>query len=977
MTSRRVRSFVALSVVGVLFSWAAVPAGAASDDGPDLTLEPRSVFVGDSIEVTGIGFGLSEGVDVFFDTTDLALRVTDARGEFSATIAVPKGATAGTHWVSALGRASGELGRVKIEVRGTAAWPQVSYDAARTAWNPEETALTPATVGGLVSRWTAAIAPFGYVEGAVASASTAYLWGSGMAIEDDWDEAEPFLAAIDLDDGDVVWQRAFTDTYLAQVALGDDVLLVSFTRAWSEDATSFPSTLLGLDPSTGETRWSTDLSLDRENDVSGMIVSDGAVFVTAYGHREEEGRGIDYAVSAIDTGDGTVRWQAFEDDYLSTPVIADDLLIVGTDHGPVAFDPETGDVVWRRPSPYGNWSVAAVPGRLYVPVPSEMWEGSSVVAMDLGTRGPLWEMTWDLGVGSFAVTPERVLVAGHEWESSFGELRALDPANGSVVWSASTTFWGDPVAAGDVFYAAGGGTLTARDVDTGERLFVADGVDRVFGVVNGRVLAGTSETPGLTVFAAPTPPAPRAGALVADRSRQPDRAIEPHTTLTDGWTALETGAAGADVAVVGTAVLGDTTYVGTRAAEGGGLYRLVDGTLERVGTPGLGDPANTALRPVVTGTALWVVTDNQHGVQVWRSTTGETFSLVADRGFGDPGNHAALPMVIAGRLVVGVTNTRTGAQLWTASSSPGAPFVKVLGVPAAPVEGFTPPVVFDGRTYVGTTGPTTTTLLRTDDAVVWDEIAVASPRGTISIAPQLEFAGALYATAANPDGLRLLRTTDGQTFVETAIEMTDRAHASTIDGRMAVVGDRLIVIGSSLDPRRSIGATPIEVAPERGFEVWTSTDGEAWTRVPSELLGDRHDIGGVPLVADDTLYLAVANHEEGDSVFVTSDTESWDAMYREASTSHASLGLTPLLVDGYLVLFHGDELEGLTGWRSDEPVATGSGLPRWTWAVVLLLVTLVVVALALLGRRGRHAGPRLDAPHRTPAEPAARERINV
>ena len=63
---------------------------------------------GSAVNVSGAGFGPLEGVDVYFDTTDLALAETGANGSFGpVSITVPASAVPGTHTVSAEGRQSG------------------------------------------------------------------------------------------------------------------------------------------------------------------------------------------------------------------------------------------------------------------------------------------------------------------------------------------------------------------------------------------------------------------------------------------------------------------------------------------------------------------------------------------------------------------------------------------------------------------------------------------------------------------------------------------------------------------------------------------------------------------------------------------------------------------------------------------------------------------------------------------------------
>lgn len=54
------------------------------------------------VTVSGKGFGGAERVDLYFDTTDMALAVTNTGGGFSAiSFAVPSSAQPGQHWITA------------------------------------------------------------------------------------------------------------------------------------------------------------------------------------------------------------------------------------------------------------------------------------------------------------------------------------------------------------------------------------------------------------------------------------------------------------------------------------------------------------------------------------------------------------------------------------------------------------------------------------------------------------------------------------------------------------------------------------------------------------------------------------------------------------------------------------------------------------------------------------------------------------
>jgi hypothetical protein len=72
---------------------------------PSITLSKKSGPPTSQILVSGSGFEPNVGVDIYFDTKDEALVVTNGKGEFNnAGIHAPRSARPGKHWVTALER---------------------------------------------------------------------------------------------------------------------------------------------------------------------------------------------------------------------------------------------------------------------------------------------------------------------------------------------------------------------------------------------------------------------------------------------------------------------------------------------------------------------------------------------------------------------------------------------------------------------------------------------------------------------------------------------------------------------------------------------------------------------------------------------------------------------------------------------------------------------------------------------------------
>src|SRR5512137_2892576 len=117
---------------------------------PTLTLSPTSGPPTTQVTVKGTGFAPNELVDLFLDTTDLVLGVTDGAGAFTQTLKVPKSAGPGLHWITARSRAGGAAQK-SFNVRTN--WTQFHYGPKHQGFNPYENVLSPATVVGLNQAW--------------------------------------------------------------------------------------------------------------------------------------------------------------------------------------------------------------------------------------------------------------------------------------------------------------------------------------------------------------------------------------------------------------------------------------------------------------------------------------------------------------------------------------------------------------------------------------------------------------------------------------------------------------------------------------------------------------------------------------------------------------------------------------------------------------------------------------------------------
>ena len=120
---------------------------------PSITLSKKTGPPTSEILVSGSGFEPSVGVDIYFDTKDEALVVTDGKGEFNdAVVYALRSALPGKHWVTAREHNS-DMGDQESFVVYTN-WPQFGFAYEHNGLNPYENVLSPSNVGNLRLHWS-------------------------------------------------------------------------------------------------------------------------------------------------------------------------------------------------------------------------------------------------------------------------------------------------------------------------------------------------------------------------------------------------------------------------------------------------------------------------------------------------------------------------------------------------------------------------------------------------------------------------------------------------------------------------------------------------------------------------------------------------------------------------------------------------------------------------------------------------------
>jgi outer membrane protein assembly factor BamB len=346
---------------------------------PIITLSNKSGPPTSKILVSGRGFEPNVGVDIFFDTKDKALVVTNGRGEFhDATIHAPRSARPGDHWVGALERNNDKGAQEPFLVQTD--WRQFHFDADGTRLNPYENVLNLKTVANLDLRWsyTSGGPVANLISPAVAN-GVLYIGSSDFNVY-----------ALKADTGKKLWSRVTQGLVYSSPAVADGVVYVG----------SFDGSLYAFDANTGRTLWTykTTNYVD-----SSPTVANGMVYFGS-----DDGR-----VYALNASTGAKLWSYDTGDFVdSSPAVANGVLYIGCHNGKVhALGASTGAQRWSYLTGDSVLSSPAVAnGVVYV----GSWD-DNVYALNAVTGERLWSYATGSHVGtSPAVADGRVYVGSFD-----------------------------------------------------------------------------------------------------------------------------------------------------------------------------------------------------------------------------------------------------------------------------------------------------------------------------------------------------------------------------------------------------------------------------------------------------------------------------------------------------------------------------------------------------------------------------------
>ena len=242
------------------------------------------------------------------------------------------------------------------------------------------------------------------------------------------------LRAIDAATGEIRWTYPTGPIYYSVPAVADGIVYVG----------DWGGRFHAVSRQTGELLWQYEADRGFR---SAPVVADGAVYIFSTGG----------TLHALEATTGELIWQFdVADTYYKSPAASADMAYVSSDSAMLAFDADTGELLWLSEETGASDSKMTIAmGALYV-------FGVGVVALDALTGELLWRYQGEdyfsrarggPGAGSGAAPAVKDGTAYLAWEDG---LHAVDAATGELLWRYSgippTT--APAVAKGIVFYGA-------------------------------------------------------------------------------------------------------------------------------------------------------------------------------------------------------------------------------------------------------------------------------------------------------------------------------------------------------------------------------------------------------------------------------------------------------------------------------------------------------------------------------------------
>jgi outer membrane protein assembly factor BamB len=416
--------------------------------------------------ISGYGFAPHSQVDLYFDTRDKAVVMTDPSGSFThASIHSPVSALPGRHWISAVERATRAGSQISFTVQSD--WTEF-HKQNMTRWNGVENVLNVKNVGGLRLKWRYntnfnLISAMTVANGVVYAGTDFGLYALNatkgtklwQAIDSVW--VAPATAngvvyvpsynssfyAVDAATGTILWNTPTNGPMLSSPTVVNGTVY-----AGSQD-----SHVYAFDAATGVKLWS--YATSAQVAVSPAVVN-GVVYICTSTPDEF------YALSAAT---GSLIWNvqvgcsstsAIQFPYASAPAVSNGTIYVGSPEGILyALQASTGITLWSYTTAGEIFSAPAVAnGTVYFGS-----EDGNVYALKASTGTLLWKYKSGLDVPTAPAVANGVVYVS----SNDGHTYALNAATGAKLWTSgyNNTSFSSPAVANGMLYVGTGSSALA------------------------------------------------------------------------------------------------------------------------------------------------------------------------------------------------------------------------------------------------------------------------------------------------------------------------------------------------------------------------------------------------------------------------------------------------------------------------------------------------------------------------------------
>ncbi len=419
------------------------PAGGATSPrpftvtGPALTLEPEKGHPGESLTVSGGGFGPLEPLQVLLDQNPLGEGNTDDLGGFELTLTIPNDLAPGEHEINVLGLVSGNVAFAHFLI--VEPWLQFHYDAANSGYQPYETLLSPNTVSNLTTAWSANTG--GSVTSSPAVSSGVVYVGSGGG------SLYAFKAAT----GALLWSALTGGPIKSSPALGTGGIVY---------VGSLDGSVYAFHTANGSQLWSQSTGGIVE---SSPAVANGGVYVSS-------GDGNLYAFNAAS---GKLIW-ATACDCIGSPAVVNGIVYSNASEKIKAFNAATGTLLWDTEVFGSNSSGPAVAkGIVYTGTTYVSGFSPGLCAFTAIGLTPLWcdKIGFNASTDPTPTVAKGVVSIG----ASDGHVWAFNAASGTYLWGSvtvgSSISSSSAVANGVLYVGSDDGKLYAMNAASGAVLW--------------------------------------------------------------------------------------------------------------------------------------------------------------------------------------------------------------------------------------------------------------------------------------------------------------------------------------------------------------------------------------------------------------------------------------------------------------------------------------------------------------------------